>query len=128
LEWETKVEHVFACNEYNEEQKMRLVAAEFSNYALTWWNKYQMERIRNEEPIVDSWIEIKRIMRKRYILASYKRDLQLKLQALTQGNRNCSLLLHLFMLKFHFKPCDCYSWHQFLIAWWLKNLELENEW
>jgi len=40
LEWEIKVEHVFACNEYNEEQKMKLAAAEFSDYALTWWNKY----------------------------------------------------------------------------------------
>jgi len=36
LEWEIKVEHVFACNEYNEEQKMKLTTTEFLDYALTW--------------------------------------------------------------------------------------------
>jgi len=37
LEWELKVEHVFACNEYNKEQKMKLATTEFSYYMLTWW-------------------------------------------------------------------------------------------
>ena len=41
---------------------------------------------RNEEPIVDTWAEMKRIMRKRYVPASYSRDLKFKLQELTQGN------------------------------------------
>jgi len=67
---------------------MKLTVAKFSNYALTWWNKYQRERIRYEEPMVDSWTEMKRIMRKRYIPASYNRDLQLKIQRMTQGNRS----------------------------------------
>ncbi|XP_068503778.1 uncharacterized protein [Phaseolus vulgaris] len=88
LEWEIKVEHEFACNEYNEVQKMKLAAAEFSHYALTWWNKYQRDRTRYEEPMVESWTEMKRIMRKRYIPASYNRELQLKLQRMTQGNKS----------------------------------------
>ncbi|XP_068480866.1 uncharacterized protein [Phaseolus vulgaris] len=67
---------------------MKLAAAEFSHYALTWWNKYQRERIRYEKPMVNTWTEMKRIMRKRYIPASYNRDLQLKLQRMTQGNRS----------------------------------------
>jgi len=88
LEWEIKVEHVFACNEYNEEQKMKLAASEFSTYALTWWNKYQRDKTRYEEPMVESWTEMKRIMTKRYIPANYNRDLQLKLQRMTQGNKS----------------------------------------
>ena len=60
LEWEIKVEHVFSCNEYNEEQKMKLATTEFSDYALTWWNKYQWERIIYEEPAVDSWTKKKK--------------------------------------------------------------------
>ncbi|RDY01575.1 hypothetical protein CR513_15079, partial [Mucuna pruriens] len=35
----------------SEEQKVRLAAAEFSDYALIWWNKLQRERTRNEEPM-----------------------------------------------------------------------------
>jgi len=88
LEWEIKVEHVFACSEYNDEQKMKLAAAEFSHYALTWWNKYQRDIIRYEEPMVNTWTEMRRIMRKKYNSASYNRELQLKLQRMTQGNRS----------------------------------------
>ena len=80
--------HVFACNEYNDEQKMKLAAAEFSHYALTWWNKYQREKVKYEEPMVNTWTRMKRIMRKRYLPASYNRDLQLKLQRMTQGNKS----------------------------------------
>ena len=41
LDWEMKIEHVFSCNDYTEEQKVKLAAAEFSDYALVWWNKNQ---------------------------------------------------------------------------------------
>ena len=34
LEWELKIEHVFSYNNYNGEQKVRLVAAKFSDCAL----------------------------------------------------------------------------------------------
>ena len=64
LEWELKIEHVFSCNNYSEEQKVRLKAAEFSDYPFIWYNKLQRERIRDEEPVVDTWAEMKRVMRK----------------------------------------------------------------
>ena len=38
---------------------MKLAATEFSSYALVWWNKLQKERARNEEPMVDTWAEMK---------------------------------------------------------------------
>jgi len=46
LDWEMKVEHVFSCNDYTEEQKVKLAATEFSDYALVWWNKNQREMTR----------------------------------------------------------------------------------
>ncbi|KAK7376004.1 hypothetical protein VNO78_35080 [Psophocarpus tetragonolobus] len=87
LEWELKIEHVFSYNNYSEEQKVRLAAAEFSDYVLIWWNKLQRERIRYEEPRVDTWAEMKRIMRRRYIPSSFHRDIKLKLQKLSQGSK-----------------------------------------
>ena len=53
---------------------MKLAAAEFSDYALVWWNKLQRERARNEEPLVETWVKMKRIMRKRYVPTSYTRE------------------------------------------------------
>ncbi|XP_027912219.1 uncharacterized protein LOC114171289 [Vigna unguiculata] len=87
LEWELKIEHVFSCNNYSEEQKVRLTATEFSDYALIWWNKLQRQRIRDEEPLVDTWGEMKKVMRKRYVPSSFHRDLKLKLQRLSQGSK-----------------------------------------
>ena len=87
LEWELKIEHIFSCNTYEEAQKLKLAAAEFSDYALVWWNKLQMERAKNEEPLMETWVEMKRIMRKPYVPTSYTRDLKFKLQKLSQGNK-----------------------------------------
>ena len=87
MEWELKIEHIFSCNTYEEAQKLKLAVAEFSDYALVWWNKLQRERARNEEPLVETWVEMKRIMRKRYVPASYTRDLKFKLQKLSQGSK-----------------------------------------
>jgi len=40
LKWELKIEHVFSCHDYTEEQKAKLATTEFSDYAFIWWNKY----------------------------------------------------------------------------------------
>ena len=47
----------------------------------------QWERARNEKPLVETWVEMKQIMRKRYVPASYTRDLKFKLQKLSQGSK-----------------------------------------
>jgi len=88
LSWELKLENVFACGDFDEEQKVKLAAAEFSHYALVWWHKLQKERQREGTPAVTTWVEMKRIMRKRYVPASYERDLKFKLQRLTQGTKS----------------------------------------
>jgi len=71
LEWELKIEHVFSCNNYSVEPKVMLATSEFYDYALIWWNKLQRNRIRDEEPILDTWAKLKRVMRNgMYLLAS----------------------------------------------------------
>ena len=62
LDWEMKIEHVFSCNDYTEEQKVKLAATEFSDYALIWWNKNRREMMRVEEREIDTWAEIRRVM------------------------------------------------------------------
>jgi len=65
-----------------------MAATEFFDYALIQWNKYQKERRRNEEPMVETWGEMRSIIRKRYVLASYNIDCSLNSKKLTQGNRS----------------------------------------
>jgi len=61
---------------------------EFVDYALIWWNQIQRERVRYEEPLVESWEEMKRLMRRRFIPTHFQRELHNKFQRLTQGSRS----------------------------------------
>ena len=86
LDWKMKIEHVFSCNDYTEEQKVKLAATEFSDYTLVWWNKYQIEIMREKGREIDTWTEMKKVMRKRYVPTSYSRTMHQKLQRLSQGS------------------------------------------
>ncbi|RDX70999.1 hypothetical protein CR513_49698, partial [Mucuna pruriens] len=66
LEWERKVEHVFDYHNYSEEKK--LVGH------------------RNGERTIRTWEDVKYVMRRRFVSSHYHRDLQRKLQSLTQGS------------------------------------------
>jgi len=84
LDWEMNIEHVFSCNDYNEKQKVKLLAVEFSDYAFVWWNKNQREMLRKEGREIDTWTGMKRVMRKRSVPTSYSRTMRQKLQRLSQ--------------------------------------------
>ena len=88
LEWEKKVELVFDCHNYSEDKKVKLAAVEFTDYAIIWWDQVVLNRRRNRERPVDTWEQMKSIMRKRFIPSHYYRDLYQRLQGLTQGARS----------------------------------------
>ena len=87
LDWERKVELVFYCHHYSENKKVKLVVLEFSDYAIVWWDQLVLNKRRNREPSVETWEEMKRVMRKRFVPTYYNRELYNKLQNLRQGNR-----------------------------------------
>ncbi|KAH1209551.1 hypothetical protein GmHk_15G044055 [Glycine max] len=86
VDWEMKIQHAFSYNDYPEEQKVKLAAATFSDYTLVWWKKNQREMKREEGREIDTWTEMRRIMRKRYVTTSYSRTMRQKLQRLSQGS------------------------------------------
>ncbi|XP_071909839.1 uncharacterized protein [Coffea arabica] len=88
LEWESQVELVFDCNDYTDAQKLRLAVVEFTDYAIVWWEQVATSRRRCGEPPITTWTELKRLMKKRFVLSHYHRDLYQKLQTLTQGQRS----------------------------------------
>ena len=88
LEWERKVELVFDCHNYSENKKVKLAAIGFSDYATVWWDQLVFNMRRNREPYVETWEEMKRVMRKRFVSTYYYRELYNKLQNLRQGNRS----------------------------------------
>jgi len=88
LEWEMKIEQIFSCHNYNEEKKLKVAALEFKDYALIWWDQVQKDRRRYGEDPVDTWDEMKNMMRKRFAPSYYHRELHIKLQRLTQGGKS----------------------------------------
>ena len=87
LEWERKVELVFDCHHYSENKKVKLAVIEFSDYAIVWWDQLVLSKRRNREPSVETWEEMKRVMRKRFVPTYNYRELYNKLKNLRQGNR-----------------------------------------
>jgi hypothetical protein len=85
LEWEKKVDWIFDCHSYSEQKKVKLVIIEFTEYALIWWDQIIIRRKRNGERQVQTWGEMKVLMRRRFVPNHYYRDLYLKLQGLNQG-------------------------------------------
>ncbi|XP_027170630.1 uncharacterized protein LOC113770389 [Coffea eugenioides] len=88
LEWESRVELVFGCNDYTDAQKLRLAVVEFTDYAIVWWEQVVTSRRRCGDPPITTWTELKRLMKKRFVPSHYHRDLYQKLQTLTHGQRS----------------------------------------
>ncbi|KAH9792721.1 hypothetical protein KPL71_004248 [Citrus sinensis] len=88
LEWEKKVELVFDCHNYSEEKKVKLTTVEFTDYAIIWWDQLVLSRRRNRERPINTWEEMKAIMRRRFVPSHYYRELHQRLQSLTQGSRS----------------------------------------
>jgi hypothetical protein len=88
LEWEKKKDLVFDCHNYSEEKKVKLAVIEFTDYAIIWRDQLVTNRRRNNERPVETWGELKAIMRRRFVPSHFYRDLYQKLQNLTQGSRS----------------------------------------
>ena len=88
LEWEKKRELIFDCHNYLDEKKVKLAVVEFKDYAIVWWDQIMTSRRRKYERPIDTWDNLKAIMRRRFIPSHYYRDLSQRLQSLTQGSKS----------------------------------------
>ena len=82
------MERVFDCHEYSERKKVKLAAIEFTEYVVVWWDKLCISREYGGIAPIDSWGEMKRVMRRRFVPNHYRRDLLNKLQVLGQGSKS----------------------------------------
>ena len=79
LEWEKKMVFIFDCHNYSDAKKVKLVVIEFTGYAMVWWDELVLSRRRDRERPVETWREMKALMRKRFVPSHYYRDLYQKL-------------------------------------------------
>jgi hypothetical protein len=67
LDWEKKIELIFDCHNYSEEKKMKLAVIEFIDYAIIWWDQLVTNRRRNHGRPVETWRELKALMKQRFV-------------------------------------------------------------
>ena len=85
IEWEQKVDQILNIHLVGDQEQVDLVVLEFKDYAMTWWHQLCMDN-NNQEPPATSWMDIKTLMRARFVPSYYRRETLLKLQRLQQGS------------------------------------------
>ena len=73
--WEKKIELIFDSHNYSKENRVRLVVVEFQDYTLVWWDQLVTSKRRNYERPIDTWDDLKALMRRRFIPGHNHRDL-----------------------------------------------------
>ncbi|XP_010541784.1 PREDICTED: uncharacterized protein LOC104815166 [Tarenaya hassleriana] len=82
------MDNIFGCYSYSERKKVQYAAAQLAENALTWWDREVTERRRGHYAQVETWREMKNLMRKRFVPPHFHRDLQRRYRRLAQGSRS----------------------------------------
>jgi len=66
---------------------LQVAALEFKDYALVWWDQTIKERRRYGEPPIETWEEMKIMMRRRYAPSYHIREIQRKKVEKVEGEK-----------------------------------------
>jgi hypothetical protein len=88
LEWAEQCDQIFRVHNLFYQRRVYLASVEFSGYTLTWWNQIHENQLVLGHEHINTWEEMKQVMRRRFVLSSYQRDLRNRLQMLKQGKRS----------------------------------------
>jgi hypothetical protein len=64
--WEEKCEYLFGVHRVLDGQQVHLAATKFYGYALTWWNDVQENQHVLGRDHINTWAEMKQVMRRRF--------------------------------------------------------------
>ncbi|WVZ13820.1 hypothetical protein V8G54_011386 [Vigna mungo] len=117
LDWETKVEQLFACHQVSEERKVPLATLSFQGYAMYWWTAIVEERRRHQNPPIRYWNDLITALRMRHIPSYYHRELMDKLQRLQQNSMSVEQYrqkMELYMIRARIEETNEFTMARFL--------------
>nr|XP_016458954.1 PREDICTED: uncharacterized protein LOC107782578 [Nicotiana tabacum] len=88
LEWEAKVERIYRVHNYSEEKNVQMAVTEFEGYASTWLERTELDRRRLGDRPIETWEDLKRVMRGRFVPSHYHREIIKKLHNLVEGHKS----------------------------------------
>nr|KYP62980.1 hypothetical protein KK1_017541 [Cajanus cajan] len=127
LDWEMKIEQLFACHKVSEERKVPLAILSFQGHAMYWWTTLERERRLHNDPSIQYWNDLKSAMRRRHIPTYYGRELMNKLQRLQQRDMSVKQYrqqMELFMMRACIKEEEATTVARFLSG---LNLEIRDQ-
>nr|KYP36068.1 Transposon Ty3-G Gag-Pol polyprotein [Cajanus cajan] len=127
LDWEMKVEQLFACHKVSEERKVPLATLSFQGHAMYWWTTLERERRLHNDPPIQYWNDLKSEMRRRHIPTYYGRELMNKLQRLQQRDTSVEQYrqqMELYMMRACIREEEATTVARFLSGF---NLEIRDQ-
>jgi len=82
------VELIFDCHTHLEKRNIKLVVVEFTNYVISWWDKFILSGRRNHKRPIDIWDKMKAIMRRKNRVDLNKPNSIANKQFILSGRRN----------------------------------------
>jgi len=71
LEWAKQCDQIFRVHNLFDQRRVNLASVEFSGYALTWWNQIQENQLMFGREYINTWEEMKQVMRRQFVPANY---------------------------------------------------------
>ena len=67
--------------------QVTLVATRFHNYTAIWWAELQKKRRNQQIDPVDTWTDMKNLLKQKFLRVNYSKDLRSSFQDLKQGSK-----------------------------------------
>ncbi|XP_031101792.1 uncharacterized protein LOC116005690 [Ipomoea triloba] len=88
LNWVDEVEDIFGFHNFGEEKKFKTAIASLKDFAKLWWKQLSRRRLEDQDEPIETWGELKREMRRKFVPSNFYRDMRRKLQELKQGSKS----------------------------------------
>ncbi|XP_074289344.1 uncharacterized protein LOC141614497 [Silene latifolia] len=120
LEWERKIERIFEFKDLNDEKCCKYAILKLVRNASLWYENLKIQRARENKEKINSWMTLKRKLRKRYVPKNYKQDLYRRAADLVQG----SLSVHEYISEFEkvIMMCDVNELEEQKMARFMRGL------
>nr|KYP62090.1 hypothetical protein KK1_016613 [Cajanus cajan] len=127
LDWEMKVEKLFAFHKVSEERKVSLATLSFQGHGMYWWTSLEKKRRLHNDPSIQYWNDLRSALRRRHIPSYYGRELMNKLQRLQQKDMTIEQYrqqMELYMMRACIREKEATTVARFLSG---LNLEIRDQ-
>ena len=79
IDWINELDKYFEYDEFEEDAKVKLVVTRLKGHASLWWDNVQVERRRNNKPLIKRWARMVAKLRAKFLPVDYQLTLSRKM-------------------------------------------------